>query len=203
MNKLPRRGFLKRATIAGAALATMPAALRGTQFGLAERAPEIATAVIPLARWSFALDPEDRGERQEWFDPMRAGPESKIAVVVPHTWQILPDTAQYQGVAWYWAGFDAPAEWAERTVRIEFEAVFHSAKVWLNGQLMGEHRTADIRRSPSTSLRRCVWTAPTNLLLGSIILSTPTCSREITPMIGPKTGHYSPRELVGFSPELY
>ena len=140
MNKLPRRGFLKRATIAGAALATMPAALRGTQFGLAERAPEIATAVIPLARWSFALDPEDRGERQEWFDPMRAGPESKIAVVVPHTWQILPDTAQYQGVAWYWAGFDAPAEWAERTVRIEFEAVFHSAKVWLNGQLMGEHR---------------------------------------------------------------
>jgi beta-galactosidase len=126
--------------MAGAALAGMPAALRGTQFGIAERAPGIATAVIPLDRWSFALDPEDRGERQEWFDGRKGGLINKTHVAVPHTWQISPDTAQYQGVAWYRGWFDAPAEWAERTVRIEFEAVFHSAKVWLNGQLIGEHR---------------------------------------------------------------
>ena len=37
------------------------------------------------------------------------------------------------GVGWYWAEFDAPSHWAGRCVRIEFEAVFHTAKVWLNG----------------------------------------------------------------------
>ena len=122
MNKLPRRGFLKRATIAGAVLAGMPPAVRGTQFGLAERAPEVATIVIPLDRWSFALDPEDRGERQRWFERKTAGPISKTSVAVPHTWQTSPEMAQYQGVAWYWVDFDAPAEWIGRTVRIEFEA---------------------------------------------------------------------------------
>jgi len=140
MNKLPRREFLKQATMAGAALAALPAAVRGTQFGLAERASETSTAVIPLDTWSFGLDPEDRGEHQGWFDWKKGGLRSEITVAVPHTWQISPDTAQYQGVAWYRAGFDAPAEWVERIVRIEFEAVYHSAKVWLNGQLIGEHR---------------------------------------------------------------
>ena len=140
MNKLPRRGFLQQATIAGAALAGLPAALRAKQFGLAERAPAVATIVIPLDRWSFGLDPEDRGEGQRWFDPMKIGPLPETDVAVPHTWQISPHTAQYQGVAWYRSGFDAPTEWAERTVRIEFEAVYHSAKVWLNGELIGEHR---------------------------------------------------------------
>jgi beta-glucuronidase len=43
------------------------------------------------------------------------------------------------GVGWYWAEFDAPAHWADRCVRIEFEAVFHTAKVWLNGKLLGVH----------------------------------------------------------------
>ena len=43
------------------------------------------------------------------------------------------------GVGWYWTEFDAPAHWAGQWVRIEFEAVFHTAKVWLNGKLLGEH----------------------------------------------------------------
>ena len=140
MNQQPRRGFLKQLGTLGAAVAFAPPALRGSQFGIAERALEIATAIIPLDCWWFSLDPEDRGERQEWFDRLHYGAAPKTQVAVPHTWQVSPDTAEYQGVAWYVMIFDAPAEWAERTVRIEFEAVYHTAKVWLNGKLIGEHR---------------------------------------------------------------
>jgi len=35
--------------------------------------------------------------------------------------------------------FDAPADWAGKTVRVEFEAVYHSATVWLNGKPIGQH----------------------------------------------------------------
>jgi beta-glucuronidase len=47
--------------------------------------------------------------------------------------------ADYRGVAWYWRSFDAPASWQECAVRVEFEAVFHTATVWVNGQAAGEH----------------------------------------------------------------
>src|ERR1039458_8353457 len=52
--------------------------------------------------------------------------------------------ADYRGVAWYWRPFDlpasaAPASWGECTVRMEFEAVFHTATVWVNGHPAGEH----------------------------------------------------------------
>jgi beta-glucuronidase len=58
---------------------------------------------------------------------------------VPHTWQVEAALADYSGVAWYQHVFDAPERWRRCAVRIEFEAVFHSAKVWVNGALAGEH----------------------------------------------------------------
>ena len=139
MSELPRRRFLQQVALAGAALGVMPPGLRAEQFGIAESALELGTVVVPLDHWSFGLDPEDHGERRGWFEVMKAGPAPSTWVAVPHTWQVLPDKADYQGVAWYRTGFEAPRHWAGRTVRIEFEAVYHSAKVWLNGKLLGEH----------------------------------------------------------------
>ncbi len=60
-------------------------------------------------------------------------------VTVPHTWQTSAATAAHYGVAWYEREFTAPAAWADLAVRIEFEAVFHSATVWVNDQPAGEH----------------------------------------------------------------
>src|SRR5258707_1895895 len=60
-------------------------------------------------------------------------------VRVPHTWQIDPAFVDYRGVAWYRRTFDAPSEWQNSAVRIEFEAVFHTATIWVNGELAGEH----------------------------------------------------------------
>lgn len=73
--------------------------------------------------WEFRLDSE-----REW-KPVR----------VPHTWQVAAESAGYHGVAWYRRDFDVPGEWSGSVVRLEFEAVFHSATVWVNGQPAGEH----------------------------------------------------------------
>ncbi|HEY7210391.1 MAG TPA: glycoside hydrolase family 2 TIM barrel-domain containing protein [Bryobacteraceae bacterium] len=58
---------------------------------------------------------------------------------VPHTWQIEPALAEYRGVAWYQRTFDPDESMRNCAVRLEFEAVFHSAQVWLNDRLLGEH----------------------------------------------------------------
>ncbi len=68
------------------------------------------------------------GSQTDWSD-----------VVVPHTWQVDPKYADYRGTAWYRRSFDASPQWINSAVRIEFESVFHSATVWVNGQLAGEH----------------------------------------------------------------
>lgn len=111
-----RRAFLNRLAL------TAPAA------GLIRAAPS-DVAVPPNERislngaWKFRLEPE-----QSWRD-----------VAVPHTWQTAAESAGYYGVAWYERQFDAPREWTGSAVRIEFEAVFHSATVWINDALAGEH----------------------------------------------------------------
>ncbi len=59
---------------------------------------------------------------------------------VPHTWQTTQATADYLGMAWYKRSFFAPAAWKGKTVRVEFEAVYHTAVVTLNGKPLGEHK---------------------------------------------------------------
>src|SRR5262249_19989870 len=62
-----------------------------------------------------------------------------LKVQVPHSWQVQPSLAAYRGVAWYRRDFDVADHWTGSAMRVEFEAVFHTATVWINGQLAGEH----------------------------------------------------------------
>ena len=125
-----RRTFLRTAALSAAPLAGAPSP-----------APILAqpSLDVPLdGTWQFRLD-----GAAEWAD-----------VQVPHTWQTRAETAAYLGVAWYRRRFHAPPEWRERTVRVEFEAVYHSAAVSVNGTRVGEHKgkgytafTCDITRA--------------------------------------------------------
>jgi beta-galactosidase len=109
-------------------------------------------------RWGFRTDPAGEGADQRWFDAERALADRSLAehalaghpmadhavndwqsVDVPHTWQVDPAYSDYRGIAWYRRRFDVADTWRRSAVRIEFEAVFHSATVWINGQLAGEH----------------------------------------------------------------
>lgn len=61
-------------------------------------------------------------------------------VRVPHTWQIEPGREEYFGPATYSRQIDLPASWQGSVVRVECEAAFHTAEVFLNGTKAGEHR---------------------------------------------------------------
>ena len=88
--------------------------------------------------WFFRLDPDGGGEAHNWQQSELSVP-GWTTVVVPHTWQVMPGAEEYRGIAWYRRAFEALEEWASSVARIEFEAVFHSATVWVNGQLAGRH----------------------------------------------------------------
>jgi len=102
------------------------------------------TEVVSLCgEWLFRTDPDNRGTKNNWWSAKVPG-EGWRTVTVPHTWQVEATLADYRGVAWYSRPFDlpardAPASWQDCAVRVEFEAVFHSATVWVNGQFAGEH----------------------------------------------------------------
>lgn len=113
-----RRDLLTAAAVG--AVAGAPAVLAAAQDAGAP-APTVAENLN--GRWQFRLD----GSRN-WGE-----------VEVPHTWSIDPEHAEYWGAAWYRRSFHAPAEWAGQWVRLEFESVYHSAEVWLNGQPAGVH----------------------------------------------------------------
>jgi beta-galactosidase len=111
--------------------------------GSATPAPNSPVCVAEISlcgEWLFRTDKDDRGEKDKWFEENIVKGEWRI-VAVPHTWQVEAALADHRGVAWYWRTFDPPAKDSSpnAAVRLEFEAVFHSAKVWINGHLAGEH----------------------------------------------------------------
>jgi beta-glucuronidase len=105
--------------------------------------PCITEVASLCGAWRFRTDPDDRGVKSDWYSATASG-EDWRTVIVPHTWQVETPLTAYRGIAWYCRTFDLPRMAAvnsrqEHTVRVEFEAVFHSATVWVNGKLAGEH----------------------------------------------------------------
>ena len=88
--------------------------------------------------WQFRIDPDKVGQANAWYKLAQVS-DGWQNVIVPHTWQTAQDSAEYFGVAWYRRTLEVPQGWSEQTIRIEFEAVFHSASVWVNGTKVGEH----------------------------------------------------------------
>lgn len=94
---------------------------------------------IPLSgEWCFSIDKDQVGEGQGWVDPS-FDDSSWAAVQVPHTWNVMPEYSDYEGLAWYRRTFTAPSESRNAHLRLRFEAVFYIARVWLNGQYLGQH----------------------------------------------------------------
>src|ERR1017187_6879803 len=104
------------------------ATIQAAEPAPAESAP-LSETISLNGPWAFCLDPRNDGLAGKWYEPDAAAPTWR-QVTVPHTWQIEPENTSYMGVGWYRRSFDAPAGWADRAVRIEFEAVFHTATVW-------------------------------------------------------------------------
>jgi hypothetical protein len=88
-----------------------------------------------ITNWQIARDPENRGQKKEWF---AAVPKSAEAAPVPGViQQVFPN---YHGVAWYWARFSLPAApGANERLLLRFGAVDYLAEVWVNGVAVGGH----------------------------------------------------------------
>jgi beta-glucuronidase len=123
----------------------MAGALAASNSWAAEPHPQRSVTEVSglCGDWFFRTDPDNRGTKNNWYGVNAPG-EDWRTITVPHTWQVETSFADYRGVAWYWRPFDLPATNAtasrqECAVRVEFEAVFHSATVWINGRFAGEH----------------------------------------------------------------
>jgi beta-galactosidase len=105
--------------------------------------------VVPLADgWRFKQDDRLAGAEAPAFDD-----RDWTAVSVPHTWNRVglyhhdpgarlhqPETIdKTQGVGWYRLAFQAPDPKGRRAY-LQFDAASRTAKVWLNGVYLGEHK---------------------------------------------------------------
>jgi beta-galactosidase/beta-glucuronidase len=168
MKKLTRRGFLRLTAgglgaLAGGQLVTgcrntpQPTpVLTDEHAALEEAATPTATAALTLppsrhplvaipadtvplsGSWRFAVDPESIGMAQGWADAS-FDDGAWTEVTVPHTWGVMEAHATYDGSAWYRRTFTLPAGAQDAHLRLCFAAVFYLARVWLNGEYLGEH----------------------------------------------------------------
>ena len=137
MGKWTRRRFLGKSLAAAAGgTVALGSSCISSHEGTAET--PIAERISLDGAWEFRLDPTGQGESLGWAKPGASG-EGWEKIIVPHTWQASEKTASYMGAAWYRRQLDAPLSWRGHVVRLEFEAVFHTARVWVNGREAGDH----------------------------------------------------------------
>lgn len=94
-------------------------------------------ANLPV-EWKFRTDPRNVGIRDAWFaQGRRAGPWQ--AIEIGRFWDEQYDP--YHGRAWYRLEWQAPSfkQPAETQLALLFGAADETARVWVDGELVGEH----------------------------------------------------------------
>jgi beta-galactosidase/beta-glucuronidase len=88
--------------------------------------------------WRFSVDRQKKGESDMWFASDYDDTTWQV-VSVPHTWNVMPDYSQFNGLGWYRYNLAVPESLQGMHLRLRFQAVFYLAKVWVNGIYLGEH----------------------------------------------------------------
>ncbi len=89
-------------------------------------------------KWQFAVDSTGVGEANNWASDGLPSSDSKT-VTVPHTWNVMHGLEGYSGTAWYQRDFEIAKQQMKKFVRLQFDAVYHDAIVYVNGQKAGVH----------------------------------------------------------------
>ncbi|MDO6760457.1 glycoside hydrolase family 2 TIM barrel-domain containing protein [Tamlana sp. 2_MG-2023] len=58
---------------------------------------------------------------------------------VPGNWDTTKRYSEYVGKGYYQKAFKLPETWKNKQIRLKFDAVYQTAKVWLNGHYLGEN----------------------------------------------------------------
>jgi len=86
--------------------------------------------------WTFAMDPMKKGEDMRWPTAGFAY-EHFDKVQVPHCFSVDPRYQFYTGTAWYFRKFIGNGGGLRQF--LHFGAVYYRSKVFLNGEVVGEH----------------------------------------------------------------
>jgi beta-galactosidase/beta-glucuronidase len=89
--------------------------------------------------WRFQVDVRDVGEQENWYGPGfdRSG---WTGVEVPRAWDLFDEAMRgYEGIGWYAVSLDGSWVRTGKVQRLTFGRVMYHAKVWLNGEPLGEH----------------------------------------------------------------
>ncbi|MBM4083678.1 MAG: hypothetical protein FJ272_02725, partial [Planctomycetes bacterium] len=105
-----------------------------------------AVVRLTVDNWQFQWDPQKVGEKEQWFMPShdrKAWPRMRVDMPWEQTelgqaWK-AEHGEDYNGIGWYACRFDLPAPHQGQRLKIYFGAVDEAAKVWVNGQHVGDH----------------------------------------------------------------
>lgn len=94
--------------------------------------------------WEFAFDDSNVGLDKDWHSGKKKLGRS-INVPFPFESKLsgIAETG-FHPWAWYQRQFTVPAAWAGKRILLRFGAVDYRAKVWVNGQLQGEHEGGNV-----------------------------------------------------------
>lgn len=94
--------------------------------------------------WQFKTDPLQKGQQQQWYSSA-FNDTGWDKMEVPGSWELMNETANYIGMAWYRTTFKTPEISEEKRFFLEFEAVSMSYKVYLNGKLVAQQLVGNYR----------------------------------------------------------
>ena len=93
--------------------------------------------VAPLLdRWEMLLDPQQVGETLDYFSQTTKGGNWQPTETFTTTWSNL-GLRYYKGLAWFRQTVHLPKEHAGKRLFIWFGGVDETARVWINGKLVG------------------------------------------------------------------
>ncbi len=94
-------------------------------------------------QWSFQLDPEKLGEKEQWYAEGKKLPDS---INVPGAWDAQgygQETAKMRhnfiGAGWYKRTIQVPRGTNEHRYFLKFGGVYRDVRVWINGREVGYH----------------------------------------------------------------
>ncbi len=86
--------------------------------------------------WNFQCDPHEVGEAEGWANGLPAA----RPLAVPGSWnEQHNDLRDYMGAGWYETESWVPASWQGQRIILRIGSANYAAKVWINGQALGEH----------------------------------------------------------------
>jgi len=140
MRQIKNRGFLSfLAIFMITVFAHEPGQCIAKGVDSSDAAPGSRSSVELAGTWRFQIDFPDVGEKENWqantFD--RSG---WAKVEVPKAWDLFDDAMWgYEGVGWYSTELAAGVATKDKVQRLRFGRVNYHAKVWLNGEFLGEN----------------------------------------------------------------